>query len=186
MLVFGTNLFNGGPLLAWGMRSTILSYLGELSLPQSEPYTPTAAWINANVPTGASVWVTPYYAAYPLMFAAPRALYAWQLTWPPRHDFAGLPAIQFAGRVSPDYIIAFGALTAGDRRGRQDRPAAGFRYELAADDPGLLEGHVPARALLAAFRDRHCLRSRIRTACSCFKRSEGSRHDSGRTAEVIP
>jgi hypothetical protein len=107
-LAFGTNLFNGGPLLSWGLRSTVLSYLGELSLPQAEPYTPTAAWINANVPANDSVWVTPYYAAYPLMFAAPRALYAWQLDWPPRPDFAGLPAIQFTGRVAPDFIVAFG------------------------------------------------------------------------------
>ena len=109
LLAFGTNLFNGGPFLAWGWRSTILSYLGELSLPQHEPYTPTAAWINQQVPENASVWVTPYYATYPLMFAAPRAFYAWQLSWPPsRSEFAKLPALQFAGRTAPDFIVAFG------------------------------------------------------------------------------
>jgi hypothetical protein len=107
-LAFGTNLFNGGSFLTWGMRSTILSYLGELSMPQAEPYTPTAAWINANVPENKSVWVTPYYATYPLMFAAPNVHYAWQLTWPARRDFTSLPPIDFAGRVSPDYIVALG------------------------------------------------------------------------------
>jgi hypothetical protein len=107
-LAFGTNLFNGGPFLSWGIRSTILSYLGELSMPQAEPYTPVAAWINTNVPPDKSVWVTPYYATYPLMFAAPNVHYAWQLTWPPRPDFTSLAPIDFAGRVSPDYIVALG------------------------------------------------------------------------------
>jgi len=71
--VFGTNLLNGGPFLSWGLRSTILSYLGELSLPQAEPYTPTARWINDHVPEGKSIWVLPYYAVYPLMFHASRS-----------------------------------------------------------------------------------------------------------------
>jgi hypothetical protein len=107
-LAFGTNLLNGGPFLAWGLRSTFLSYLGELSLPQAEPYSPTIAWIRANVPPGASVWSTPYYTCYPLMFGAPDAVYAWQLGWPPRPDFARLPAIDFLGRAAPDFIVAFG------------------------------------------------------------------------------
>jgi hypothetical protein len=105
---FGTNLLNGGPFLAWGLRSSFLSYLGELSLPQTEPYTPTAQWINDHVPDGKSVWVLPYYAAYPLMFHAPRALYAWQLSWPPPPGLAGLPRIHFIGQEPPDYVIAFG------------------------------------------------------------------------------
>ena len=108
LIVFGTNLLNGGPFLSWGMRSTLLSYLGELSLPQTEPYTPTARWINDNVPEGKSIWVLPYYAVYPLMFHAPGALYAWQLSWPPRPDFAGLPRIHFIGQEPPDYLIGFG------------------------------------------------------------------------------
>jgi len=105
---FGTNLLNGGPFLSWGLRSTLLSYLGELSLPQTEPYTPTAQWINDNVPEGKSVAVLPYYAVYPLMFHAPRALYAWQLSWPPPPGLAALPRIHFIGQEPPDYIIAFG------------------------------------------------------------------------------
>jgi hypothetical protein len=125
-VVFGTNFFNGGwlvdcglrsvlvsnadgrPLLDNGIRSTILDYIEELISPQPEPYTPVAQWINASVPEGGSIWVLPSYAAYPLMFHAPRALYAWQLNWPPRPDFAGLPPIHFIGQQPPDYLIAFG------------------------------------------------------------------------------
>ncbi|MCE0499452.1 MAG: hypothetical protein LV481_16040 [Methylacidiphilales bacterium] len=113
LVVFGTNLLNYWPFLPsglrpWELRSTLLSYLGELSLPQTEPYTPTAQWINDNVPEGKSIWVLPYPAAYPLMFHAPKARYAWQLEWPPRPDFASRPPIDFIGQEPPDYLIAFG------------------------------------------------------------------------------
>jgi hypothetical protein len=108
LVVFGTNLCNGGPRLGPGLRSTLFSYIGELLHPPTEPYTPTAKWINENVPEGKSIWVLPGYAAYPLMFHAPRAVYAWQLAWPPRFDFAQLAPINFQGRQAPDYLVAFG------------------------------------------------------------------------------
>jgi hypothetical protein len=108
LVVFGSNLIDGGPLLPQGLRSTTYAFIGELYHPPPEPFTPTAAWINANVPPGASVWVEPDYMTYPLMFLAPKALYAWQLDWPPRADFANLPEIHFMGRKAPDYLIGFG------------------------------------------------------------------------------
>jgi Dolichyl-phosphate-mannose-protein mannosyltransferase len=108
LVVFGCNLFNGGPWLPARLRSTFVCYVRELAAPLPEPYTPTAAWINQNVPAGASVWVVPITNIYPLMFHAPNALYAWQLRWPPDPAYAQLPAIQFAGREPPDYLIAFG------------------------------------------------------------------------------
>jgi len=108
ILIFSTNFFNGGPFLAWGIQSTIVNYGCELSHPPPEPYTPTAQWINEHVPEGDSIWVEPDNMTYSLMFYAPRALYAWQLSWPPRPDFAGLPPIHFMGREPPDYLIAFG------------------------------------------------------------------------------
>jgi len=134
-LAFGTNLFNGGPFLSWGLRSSILDYLGELSLPQAEPYTPAAAWINANVPADATVWVTPYYAVYPLMFAAPRATYGWQLTWPPRPGFASLPPIDFAERVAPDYIVAFGPSGQAVEGIERQNSIPGFQYDLVQSIP---------------------------------------------------
>jgi len=109
LIVFGTNLLNGGLFLDSGFRSTILNYAGELLHPPPDPYTPTAEWINEHVPENNSIWVLPDYATYPLMFQSPRALYAWQLNyWHPRPDFAGLPLIHFKGQEPPDYLIAFG------------------------------------------------------------------------------
>lgn len=108
VVVFGSNLVNGGPFFPGGLRSTILSYTEELLNPPPDPYTLTANWINQHVPDDSSIWVLPDYSAYPLMFKAPRVLYAWQLTWPPREDFASLPKIQFMGQEPPDYLIAFG------------------------------------------------------------------------------
>ncbi len=129
LIVFGTNLLNGGPFLDSGFRSTILSYAGELLNPPPEPYTPTAEWINQHVPDGDSVWVLPDYATYPLMLHAPRALYAWQLHWPPRPDFAGLPPIHFMGREAPDYLVAFGpSLGAMEQAiGSWNRPDVSYR-----------------------------------------------------------
>ena len=135
VLAFGTNLLNGGPFLAWGVRSTILSYLGELSVPQAEPYSPTAAWINANVPDDATIWATPYYATYPLMFAAPRATYGWQLTWPPRPGFDSLPPIDFGGRMAPDFIVAFGPSSRLVDGIERQKAVPGFTYDLVKTIP---------------------------------------------------
>jgi hypothetical protein len=99
---------DGQRLLDNGIRVTIFSYIEELIRPPPEPYTPAAQWINEHVPAGDSIWVMPDYATYPLMFHAPGALYAWQLEWPPRPDFAKLPRIHFIGQEPPDYLIAFG------------------------------------------------------------------------------
>ena len=107
-VVFGTNLVHGGPLTSIGARSSIALYARELLDPAVDPYQVTAAWINANVRAGESIWVMPAYMKYPLMFHAPKAVYAWQLAWPPEPQFEGLPAIHFEGRVQPDYMIAFG------------------------------------------------------------------------------
>lgn len=139
-VAFATNLLHGGlffpsTLLPENTRpftySTFASYLADLISPPGDPYTPTAAWINANVRAGESVWVEPDYMAYPLMFHAPHAIYAWQLaannTDP---QFAKLPPIHFQGRVPPDYIVAFGPVV------QQVAPLiqrwSGVRYEQCA------------------------------------------------------
>ena len=135
VVVFGTNIFNGGPLLDRGFHSTICDYVGELLHPVPEPYTPTADWINANVPDGESVWVLPDYSTYPLMFHAPRALYAWQLDWPPRADFAQLPAIHFKGQVPPDFLVAFGPYAGQMVQALQSWNRPDVRYQQVATLP---------------------------------------------------
>lgn len=135
LLVFETNLLKGGPLLNTGFRSTLLSYVGELLHPPPEPFTPTAQWINDHVPAGASIWVVPDYATYPLMFHAPQALYAWQLTWPPRPDFASLPLIHFKGQQPPDYLIAFGPGLDDLAQAKPDLDRLGATYQPVATIP---------------------------------------------------
>lgn len=111
-IVFGTNLFHGGLLQADGPRVTPMRYVAELIERPADPYRAAAGWINAHVAPGQSVWVVPAHMAYPLMYHAPHAVYAWQLGAPPALQFAGLPAIHFHGRALPDYIVAFGPAVA--------------------------------------------------------------------------
>jgi hypothetical protein len=106
-VAFGTNLLNGGPLLWCGTRSTLLAFAGELVRPIDEPYTPAARWLRENAADRATVWVLPDYCAYPLMFHAPRQQYAWQLP-APEGQFASLDAINFKGRVPPEFLVLFG------------------------------------------------------------------------------
>jgi 4-amino-4-deoxy-L-arabinose transferase-like glycosyltransferase len=88
IIAFGTNLLNGGSFLCGKLQSTSTAFAEELQ----------------------AVWVLPDYMAYPLMFHAPNAVYAWQLRPDQKkdHQFSGLPDIHFQGLVSPDYIVAFG------------------------------------------------------------------------------
>lgn len=117
-VLFFTNLGNlgmGGGTLPSGARSTISMFVRELAEPVPEPFGPTAEWINKNVPDGATVYVVNGLdGPLPLMFAAPRALYVWQLDASRRTEpqFASLPAAHFKrGGVVPDYLIGFGPYT---------------------------------------------------------------------------
>jgi len=129
LIAFGTNLLNFGPALPEGFRSTILSYLGELRTPVPGPYLITARWINQNVQPGASIWVNPQYAAYPLIYYAPKAIYAWQLEFPPKPQFRGLENIHFFGIEPPDYLIAFGPDIAGTLNVIRSGRKLGFLYQ---------------------------------------------------------
>jgi len=143
ILAFGTNVLHGGPLvgidkktmfstiIAQGhFRSTVVEYIGELINPPPSAYRTVADWINANLEKKETVWVMPDFATYPLMYHAPKVMYAWQLkpdfaTYPmmyrasnelfvqrlkkKREDqFKDLPGIHFYEQVPPNYIIAFG------------------------------------------------------------------------------
>lgn len=116
LIAFGTNLFNLGPLLKDpshegnhdGFHATPVLFVRELLSPVPGPYADTVEWMTANMPPGASVWVLPGWANYPLMYHAPQFVYAWQLANPPALQFIGLDAIHFFGAIPPDYMIAFG------------------------------------------------------------------------------
>jgi hypothetical protein len=143
VLAFGTNALHGGPLvgvdnkamfskiIAHGrIRSTVVEFTRELMDPPPSAYRATADWINVNLKENETVWVMPDFATYPLMFHAPRALYAWQIRphfadWYAFYrapedmfeeqlkkrkegQFKGLPEIHFYGQIPPDYVIAFG------------------------------------------------------------------------------
>ncbi len=90
-------------------RSTVVDFLRELAAPREGPYRMAADWIKRNVKEGASVLAVPGYTVYPLIFHAPHAVYAWQLSGNETgRQFQHLPDIHFRGRVRPDYIIVFG------------------------------------------------------------------------------
>jgi hypothetical protein len=111
-VLFGTNLLQGTWLqkkdVRLPLRSTVGLFVEELADPLPDPYTAAAAWINANVEPDASILVLPDFACYPLMFSAPRAIYAWQFNDPVKPTYQTLPAINFRDRVPPDYIVIFG------------------------------------------------------------------------------
>ncbi len=137
---FGTNILHGGPLvgtdkktvfstvIAEGkFRSTIAEYIGELIDPPPSAYRTTADWIERNVRPGQSVWVTPGYATYPLMFHAPRPVYAWQID-ERAGQFAQLPEIHFTRQGQPDFIVAFGPYRDMAEQVMSELGAQGARY----------------------------------------------------------
>ena len=106
LVLFGTNVASGAPFLGPALQSTIAEYVHELAVPPPDPYSAASEWIRDHVPANASVWVSPDYMTFPLIFHAPGAVYAWQLAGDNRDpQFAGLPAIHFKRRVPPDYRV---------------------------------------------------------------------------------
>jgi len=108
VVAFWTNLLHGAVFRPSKVSSSLKKFTGELLHPVPEPYTPVATWIRNEVPPDASIVVFPDYMAYPLMFYAPQAIYAWQIPNDSDPQFSALPAIHFQGKVMPDYIIVFG------------------------------------------------------------------------------
>jgi hypothetical protein len=129
---FGTNLFNLGFLFPEGLRSSILLYANERMHPVPGSYGAAIDWVKRNVKAGASIWVSPSYASYPLMYHAPQAIYAWQLKYPPKPQFQHLLSIHFFGIEPPDYMIAFGPAVVGTRKVVQSGRKLGFIYEQVA------------------------------------------------------
>jgi hypothetical protein len=127
---FLSNLLCQIPRMDPHLHVTLLSYIGELHNPPPDPFTPTAQWINEHVEDGQSIWVLPDFMTYPLMYHAPKAVYAWQIKDPPAPQFEHLPDIHFFGRVLPDYIVVFGP-TVIDLQ-TKFHPPEGITYQSAA------------------------------------------------------
>lgn len=130
-IAFFSNALCGVFILQGELRSTFIQYVEELIQPPSDPYSPTADWIRAHVPKGASIWVLPDYMTYPLMFHAPDSIYAWQLNPEQKKDpqFKDLPDIHFKGVVLPDYIIIFGPMIVQIREMLQQWKQQGADYQ---------------------------------------------------------
>jgi len=126
VIACGTSLLNGGTL-----RFLPVEYISEVFSPTEDPYKPAAAWIREHVPDGDSVWVLPDYMAYPLMFHAPNAVYAWQLKSEQKSEkqFSEIPDIHFQGIVTPDYILVFGPSIVQIRSMLESWRATGVSYE---------------------------------------------------------
>ncbi|HUT35598.1 MAG TPA: hypothetical protein VNE39_19065 [Planctomycetota bacterium] len=152
IVAFGTNLLHGAPLWGDPPRSTIAEYVGELAHPRETAYGAAAAWVNDYVADGASVWVLPEYAVSPLMFHAPKAVYAWQLSDPPHEQFRGLPDIHFKDRVPPDYIIAFGPVVGPLRKVLEGWRQKGLRYYTAETLPNYWRDTTRPELFWHAFR----------------------------------
>jgi hypothetical protein len=118
-----------------GIQSSTFSYYRELANPPEEPYTPVAQWIAQNVPARSTVYVCPDLCVSPLMWDAPQPTYVWQLSDPPKPDYANLPAIYFKGRIAPDYLIAFGPYLSEIKHWQSHFATLGVRYEPVATIP---------------------------------------------------
>ncbi len=108
IVAFWTSLLWGGRNWEGNQWSTLSEYIYELANPPRDTVTVVASWINDHVAQGQSIYVVPYYMAYPLMYHAPHAVYAWQFRFPPAPQFRGLAPIHYSGLIPPDYVILFG------------------------------------------------------------------------------
>jgi hypothetical protein len=116
-------------------HSSALNYYRELWQPAVEPYTPVAEWVRQNVPAGSTIYVCPDLCVSPMMWNAPQATYVWQLSDPPKPDYANLPAIYFKGKIAPDYVIAFGPYTAEAEACLGELKRQGTSYQSVATIP---------------------------------------------------
>jgi len=121
----------GMPFFKSEFRSTISLYIGELLSARSDPFREAAKWINDYSKPRASILVLPKYMAYPLMYHAPKAIYAWQIPNPPQPQFHSLAPIHFHGVVPPDYLVAFGRFQDVDRF-LNDEKGRGIDYRRVA------------------------------------------------------
>jgi hypothetical protein len=115
------------------IRSTLISWIGELIRPQDQAYRVASAWLNANAKPLETVYVLPEFAMYPLMFHAPQQVYAWQFSPEKRDEYPALPAANFKGAIKPDIVVVFGSYGNYDADAvNQIMAAGGSQYKLIA------------------------------------------------------
>lgn len=131
ILIFCTNILNGGGMTGEGFRSVPMEFCCEILDPPEDPYKPVAKWINENVSRDSTIWVLPDYMTYPLMYHASNAVYAWQLNPEQKNEpqFKDLPDIHFKGLELPDYIIVFGPMVTQIRAILQQWKQQGTDYQ---------------------------------------------------------
>jgi hypothetical protein len=112
------------------VRSTLVPYVLEITNPRPSSYTAAAQLVNVRIAPGESILVMPDFATYPLMFHAPHAIYAWQLSEDRRAEYPTLPAIHFRHRAYPTYVIAFGGSVQEARALLSELEPRGIRYAL--------------------------------------------------------
>lgn len=115
------------------IRSTLLTWLGELARPQDQAYRAASDWLNANAKPLETVYVLPEFAMYPLMFHAPQQVYAWQLNPEKRSEYPMLPMAHFKGAIMPDIVVVFGGYQNFDSEAvNRVMAVKGFQYKLVA------------------------------------------------------
>jgi len=124
------------------LRSTLWTWLGELSTPQRSAYAEATQWLNAHVPAGSRVVVLPDYGAYPVMFHSPQLSVMWQLRPDQRGEYAGLPEHVFRGRGVPDVLVGFGG---GEARALARLAGQLGARGMAFDPPTRLDVSAPDR-----------------------------------------
>jgi hypothetical protein len=115
------------------IRSTLITWLGELVKPQDQAYRAASEWLNANAKPQETVYVLPEFAMYPLMFHAPQQIYAWQFSPEKRTEYPMLPNANFKGAVAPDFVVVFGGYQNYDADAvNRIMASTGFQYRLVA------------------------------------------------------
>lgn len=115
------------------IRSTLISWLGELARPQDQAFRVVSSWLNANAKPLETVYALPESAIYPLMFHAPRQIYAWQFSPEKRAEYQMLPMAHFKGASIPDIVAVFGGYQVyGEDSVNQIMNATGTQYKLVA------------------------------------------------------
>lgn len=109
-------------------RSTIFEYVKELLSTNKSTYRLTSNWINKNISEKETIWVEPGFACYPLMYHAPKALYAWQLE-KRIPKYSQLPDIHFKGKIAPNYIISFGPYDKTVKTKIEELSSKGYTYK---------------------------------------------------------